>query len=88
MEKELRQEQEKLATKLIKNKDQVLTQIEANKRKAKDERWRNLQDERKMIQEVVLDVNAKVATVKEQVLGDLTDTKALTNARVIKRIGK
>lgn len=81
-------EQERLSSKLHENKDQVLKQIAESKKKAKDERWQNLQDERKMIKEVVLDVNERVGRVKDEVLNDLVNTKSLTNQRVIARIGK
>lgn len=81
-------EQERLSSKLHENKDQVLKQIAESKKKAKDERWQNLQDERKMIKEVVLDVNERVGQVKDEVLNDLVNTKSLTNQRVIARIGK
>lgn len=87
-EKDLRTEQEKLAHKRYNNKNLVLSQIEINKAKQKEDKWRNLQDEKKMIKEVVLDVNQTVGKVKEEVISELISSKTIKNPRVIKRIGQ
>jgi len=84
----LRAQQEKKVIKRVQNKDQLLGQIEVNKLKAKEAKWQNLQEEVRMIKEVVLDVNDTVAKVKDTVVQDLVTTNTLKNARVIKRIGK
>jgi len=84
----LRAQQEKKVIKRVQNKDQLLGQIEVNKLKAKEAKWQNLQEEVRMIKEVVLDVNDTVAKVRDTVVQDLVTTNTLKNARVIKRIGK
>jgi len=70
------------------NKDLVVSQIEENKKKQRDQRWQNLQEEKKMIQELVVDVNTQVRQVKEEVIQQLDASHALKNPKVIKRIGK
>jgi len=70
------------------NKDLVVSQIEENKKKQRDQRWQNLQEEKKMIQELVVDVNTQVRQVKEEVIQQLDASQALKNPKVIKRIGK
>jgi len=41
-----------------------------------------------MIKEVVLDVNAQVVKVKDEIVNELVTNKTIKNQRVITRIGK
>jgi len=62
--------------------------MDQHKKIEKEEKYKNLQLEKQMIKETVLNVNSKVSDYKSQVMSELIDNKTLTNPNIIKRIGK
>lgn len=86
-DEKLRHQQELQMQSRLHNKDFVVHQIGQTKHKSKEERTNKLNEEKKVIQEQVVDLNEKFSSMKGEVLSEMKD-KTFSSRKIIERIGK